>query len=205
MHIDEYPNNQRNNANQNKPGSKPRPKPNPTLKKPPEVHTKSFGRRVYESFFNFSDIGNFGENLVFRVLIPGVKRTIVETIESFFGVRGIYSNSRYYDEGVPFGTNRREYNNVTRMDNRRRSMSVYDFDEMEFENPLEAQDFFNDVNEYVDEYGILSLNDYYDFARKPPKSPQDTKYGWTDLSKARMEQTFDGTWIIKMPRPIPLD
>ena len=205
MNIDNYPSNQQNRQTQEQ--KKERPKALPAVKHAPTEVKPTMRRRIFDAFFNPSDMESMGDRLIFKVIIPGSKRIIAEMIGSFFGIRGAFSGARLFDPEDPWRNDGSKYSNISNRSNSasRLRSSVYDMTEAAYDYPEDAEDLLAALIEYMDANHIMSVNDYYDMARLEPKSPQDCKYGWTDIRRAHIETNFDGQYIVKMPRPLPLD
>lgn len=92
MEIDNYPSNSNFEL---KAPKKEKPKAEKIITgKAKKGNEKSFLRQVSDAFFDTEDIPDIKHYVVFEVMIPGAKRMILESIESFFGVRsGTFSSA----------------------------------------------------------------------------------------------------------------
>lgn len=143
--------------------------------------------------------------LIDDILIPGVKDLIANAINLgidaiFFGSgseqsfrksrtsqNGRVSYQKYYDQNT---RGRQRYSNH----DARRS----DADDILVETRREAQEILNELNCILEEYDQVSVGDLYDAAGMTTNFTM-YKYGWFNLSNARIRQVRDG-YLIIMPQ-----
>ena len=85
----------------------------------------------------------------------------------------------------------------------RRVRTGYDFDDIILDSRGEAEDVLSRMDELIDNYGIVSVADFYDLCGITG-SYTDNKYGWTDIRSAQVVRVRDG-YKIKLPRALPLN
>ena len=152
-------------------------------------------------FFS-EDIPDVKEYLIFEWLIPTIKDAFVEGVQSaidlaFYGkVRGRKRTTRssldsFYDYS---GRSKRARDAVTP-----RGRVSYDFDDIYLESNAEAEEVLDVLCDIVEEYGKVSVGDYYDALGITGNGPADRTYGWTDLRNARVSRSREGYTIV-LPR-----
>lgn len=173
-----------------------------------EIRTKKRSR--FAELFIKEDIGYVKKYVVSDVIIPAILDTIVNA-----GTNAL--NMIFYGEpkkGNSRGSSRLSrisYNKYydDRDDDRRdryrdRDRRDYNYDDIEFDNRGDAEEVLDRLFELIQEYKIVSINDYYDLVGKHGNFT-DEKYGWTDLRSAHVERTYGGRYFIKLPRAVPLN
>ena len=151
------------------------------------------------------DISNSVENSIDQVLIPKfmdlISDFLVDIIQRFFG-KGSSSRSgerRRSGYGDHYG--------------RERSVSTYserkvdgpfDYEEVVCDTKQEAVDVLDKVQDIIDRCDVASINDLYKAAKLELGPYTYGNYGWESLNGVKLRQTFDGGYIIRMPRPISL-
>lgn len=187
----------------------------PVLEKKPEevrVRKKSGVEKVMGNIIQ-EDVRNVKDYFLNDLLFPTVKRFIVDTIKNGIEML-IYGNSspRTSQGGRRSSTfTYRSYGSMydddRRYDHSRRSRSV-DYDEKIFDDYYEAKEKLTELEAALVRYNhILSVFDYEDITGLQTHSTH-MKYGWTDISEARIMPYRDADgdgWIIRMPKAMPLD
>jgi hypothetical protein len=167
---------------------------------------RTFAQSVAEAISGGSE--GVGGYILTEVLIPAAKSTIKEMITSamemvLFGEAG--SRGRDRDRG---GSSRVSYNKYYRGDEERKSRPAYkdkfDLDEIFFKNGAEAAEVLDEMCDILEEFGQVTVADYFDLAGIEATSWAHNKYGWEDLRKARCTHTRNGYAII-LPKAIELD
>lgn len=174
-----------------------------------EVRTrkKTAGKRLLKDFFN-EDIGSVGAYLINDVLVPAAKKTIVDLVENgismlVFGDTSHRSTSKSrLNERTSYT---RYYERESERSSRRREpvRARYDFEDAIFGMRGEAQDVLDGMIDILDKYDAVSIADMYELSGLR-SDYTDRKYGWTNLSAAKVVHTHDG-FLIDLPRPEVLD
>jgi hypothetical protein len=183
---------------------------------------KTLGARFKEMFFN--EGASFGEHLVENVVVPMVKDMMLsivvqvgdgfkQGVEGFlFGpdAQGRRTRSTSYTTGRPTvqynrfssSTVRRDIsspirsrNDVIRRSNRIRDVVV--------ETRDEGEDVIEELNAMIDSIGHCTVGDFYAAVGERTHST-DEEWGWTDLRDARVERIDHTEFLIRMPRPRPI-
>lgn len=167
---------------------------------------KSLGKKLEETFLSAS----FGEviaDCVTEVVVPSVKNMLYDAISGGFqmllwgeikggkdGRRGPYidyaGRSRYSTgsskrDDVPFKKAHRNIDNIY------------------FETRGDAYNVLDNLMAAVDKYGEVSVSDLNDLIGEPGEFT-DTKYGWTNLSRAEIKRYRNG-WLLVLPNVVPLE
>jgi hypothetical protein len=204
MEIDNYPSNQLNKT------AKPKkPKAEAIVPKgsTSKGSQKTFFDEAFDAFFDTQNIPDKKHYIIFEILIPGARRMVLDAIGSFFGVKGGTLNAAFKGNGNT------AYNKVTpgarvyaSPDPRK---ATYEYDDVHFEGPdfeqayQNAEDVLARMREDIAAYGMVSVNDYYDYAGVQGDSTGNN-WGWTDLRKARVEWAGE-YYVIRFPRILPLN
>ena len=156
---------------------------------------------------NSKDIGIYVLN---DVLIPYSKKLIWEIIANaismtLFGeeAKSISLMNKNRKKGANISYSK-YYEDDRREISRERSIrrSVYDFDDIVFEERGEAEYILMHMEDILEEYGMVKVSDMYDLANMTPANT-DYNYGWHNLNKASVSRR-GRDYIIDLPRAIPL-
>lgn len=163
---------------------------------------KSLGKRLGETFLS----ATFAEVIVDcanEVVVPAIKNMLYDAISGGFqmllwgeikkttdGRRGPYidyagrsRSSRRED--IPF---KKAHRNV---------------DDVYFETKADAYNVLDNLMAAVDKYGEVSVSDLNDLIGEAGEFT-DTKYGWTNLSRAEIKRFRNG-WLLVLPNVGPLE
>ena len=145
---------------------------------------------------------------IYDVLIPVVKETITSLIKGsidmlFYGeVRGS-RNSYNGKSGV--NASKVSYNSIydsrRELDYRRRVPDRYSYDDNEFDSKQDAEEVLFRMDEIVEQYGVVTVADFFDLIGVTGNGYTDQNYGWTSTRSASVERTRQGTYFIKLQRP----
>jgi hypothetical protein len=176
---------------------------------------KTIFNKMGEMFLG-DDAGNVGSFVLYDVLIPSLKSTVVEMIKTgaemlFFGeVKGSRTSRDSNRSRVSYGDyfkndrERRDSRDTRdRVINNRSGRLLYDFRSIEVENRGESEKVLSALVDLIDEYGEASVTDFYD-ALGMSSEYVDNRWGWTNLTNATIERTRGG-WYFNLPNPIQLD
>lgn len=143
------------------------------------------------------DVDNTKSYILDEILIPYIKKTVSDVINAIL----------FKGENKPHGStgSRVSYQNYYKNNDSqisRRASKAPIYDDVFVETKAEAEDILETLDEILDVYGTVSINDLYDVADLTGISTGDN-YGWDNLRNARILRAGNG-WIIKMPRLKPL-
>lgn len=165
------------------------------------IKKKSEFRRLADIFMP-EDVASVRDHIVHDVVIPKVKNVISETIDMLLygssgssskrSTAGKVSYRSYYDDKR---TRTRDPEEPVQ------TFSVYE--EVELDEYGDACEVMRLLEETVAEYGMVKVSDLYEYAGIRGIKNTHFKYGWMDISKAKIVP-YRGKYIIKMPRVMPL-
>lgn len=161
--------------------------------------------------------------LLWDVLIPAVKDTMVDLIKAFaegiFHSAGSGSRNQYvqrngqrsYVSYSSYGDGRRNsrYRYYDGPGERPRAQGSYnsraalDFDEVLYKKRSDAEKVMNAMARKTVECGMVSVADMYEYS-KLDSAYTDIEYGWYEIDGAYVDRVRDG-YVIRLPRPERLD
>lgn len=145
---------------------------------------------------------------ILGVIIPQVKKTVLEVIDVFLHPDG----KRTYRSGssasviswrTPYDSMYRN-DDVPLKDNKSYTASVLDYDLVEFDSAGEAEKILQAMEEIISHFGIISIADYYDLCGIDDASYTTNKYGWHSLTSARVVRIGTNRYKLKLPKAMPL-
>lgn len=169
---------------------------------------KSFKAKLKESLTG-SDVGSVGDYLVFQVLVPTVKNTLVSLITN--GAEMLLLG------GTPNTNDRRRSNQYVSYDSINRSRyytpaaprpnnSETHYHDISFESKDDAENVLYNMCDYIDTFRYVDVATYYNLGDRSATA-QDTKWGWRNLGgvKAVPSREEPGKWILSLPKVTYLD
>lgn len=163
------------------------------------VKKKTGLSKFFDSLIN--DLPKIKDHVLFDIIFPAGKKIISDTVDTILygktnggkakrpGAKVSYN--RYFDEPI------RERRPVAK--------SAFDLDEFEFESRGDAEEILESMRDQLARYGLVSVADLYDICGITPDNPCVHNYGWTDLRTAHTVSAYGGRYIIRFPKPYPLD
>lgn len=151
------------------------------------------------------DAHNLGTYLLQDVLIPALKNTIEDIVTK--GIRMFLRGDTGERRGGTSASKvsyRSYYEGDRRYAEPTRTRNAFDYDELIFQTRGDAELVLESMRDILDTYPVASVADFYELANVSNNNPQTHKYGWTDISSARVVSDRDG-YTIKMPRALPLN
>ena len=152
------------------------------------------------------DVDDVKRYVLMDVLIPTIKRTISDVVRNAVDMLlGVNTTPR---SSSPAGTRVSYRSYYDARDDRRESAALrprsvpYSYDDVVFDRYDDAAEVLLRMRELVSRFDAVSVADLFDMTGHAGNYT-DNKYGWTDLSDARVERVSDG-YIIRLPRPIVL-
>lgn len=170
---------------------------------------KTTGQKFKELFFS-DDVNNVGSYLVRDLLVPGIWDMILDLL---LMVRS-GSNRPGYSSGR-LGLRRNErtnYNSISQIgkvrsqnENRFRDVkstkSEFNLDNLLFRTRAEAEEVVRLMNEYIAEFGQVTVGYLYEIMGETSSQWTVETYGWTDLRDARISNVRNG-YLVTLPRPV---
>ena len=158
--------------------------------------------RKFADVFFPEDKETIMTHIIMDIVIPATKKAILNAVEIILNGETGYSKSKssasrvsyrdYYDRG----DERRSRNEV-------RVRNNFDYDDIVIETRGDAELVLDQLDDLIDRYGFARVLDLYDAVELTPPYTSN-KYGWTNLSTAKIVAVRDG-FVLKLPRALPLD
>lgn len=155
--------------------------------------------------FVHGDVANVKSYVFMDVLVPAIKKAISDIVTNgvdmiLYGETGKrdrrssskVSYARYYDD------------RDRRRDEPLRARTRFDFEDIVFDSKGDAEYVREEMNNVIDEYGFVTVADMYDMAGLDQPYTSN-KYGWSSIRSAESIRLRDGGYILKLPRPMPID
>lgn len=164
---------------------------------------KKSGMQKFADIFMPEDVGDIKSYIVTTVVIPAIKKTIMDAMDMLLygetgssrkaGSASKVSYRNFYDKGAD------------RRDSRPTRVSGFDYDNIIFAGRGDAEACLDAMFEIISTYGTVSVADLYDLADMPPTNNYMLdRYGWADLSGSTPVRVRDG-YTLKLPRAVPLN
>ena len=171
------------------------------------IKKKSEGRKILEMVFPSAG-SDLKTTLVGDVIIPMIKSGLWEAFN-----RVLYPNgdgpSRPSGWGGYAGGTRINYSGFSKPQARQHYIPAgstvgFDYDRIAFETRGDAEAVLMALDENIDAYGFATVGAFYEAAGVTTNNAQVEKFCWRSIGDAKVAQVGGG-WIIRMPRPMPLD
>lgn len=173
-------------------------------KKKSEIHK-------FADIFKAEDVGNVKDYIIYEYIIPNVRLAIsdilISTVQIFFGGGGSVGRSKR--SGL---TDRVSYKSYDKMYDRREKdrrpsyggrSDYYGTDDIILDSRAEAEEVIDSMNDVIEQYKHVTVADLCEFVGIR-SNYTDTKYGWTDLTKANVVRVRDG-YLLKLPKAYQVD
>lgn len=166
--------------------------------------------RTFSDIFLTQDVDSVKHYILTDVIIPKVKDVIhdigSEAWDSIWGIQGkshgntLASKVSYRDYYDKKRDNREpsRYSGGTYRDYQRTPIN-----DIVLDSRGEAEDVIERMYDIIATYGTVSVADLYELCGVSCNYT-DNRYGWTDIRNASVVRVREG-FLIKMPRPMPLD
>lgn len=171
---------------------------------------KSLGRQFSQTFFG-GDAHTAWHYMIFNVLIPAAKDTMVEAVSS--GIeRVVYGEHRPRRIGGPpylghvnyrgYSQNkeRPEIDLAHTMRTSRSSRARHSFDEVIIPSRQEAEEVIDRLYDLISSYETATVADLYELVGLA-SSHTDHTWGWTNLRGAAVERLRSGGYLLDLPDP----
>lgn len=169
------------------------------------VKKKSAFAKIKDMFIA-EDASKVGSYILVDVLVPSIKRAIVDIIKStadmVFGTTGSTksnSTTKYSYGGIPYVN----YSSPSKKPEQPVARSQYEIGDIIFANRADAEKVLSNLDELISVYGSASVADLCELVDKPYEFVAN-KYGWKDLHDAVPIMTSEG-YALRLPRSTPLE
>jgi hypothetical protein len=170
----------------------------------PIVQKRGLGKRFAEVFIG-ADAKSVWQYIAYDVLVPAAKDMVSDAVSS--GIErmlfGEGARSRGYNSGKGGFTSYNKMSGPNKPSMSNRGRARHDFKEIVLPTRPEAEDVLNSMYTILQEYGVVSVNDFYQIVGITG-SFADAKYGWTDMRGSRVERVRNG-YLIDLPAPEVLE
>lgn len=174
-----------------------------------KVKTKQSVKR----FFLEQDLKDIKEGVVKDVIRPKVQEMLynfvencMATIESSIQMM-IFGDVRRNPNARP--GDRVSYNQYSSA--KRISQSVtpsmntaFNCDDLSYETKGDAEAVLISMREHLAEYPFVTVAQLYEFSGLVSQNYTNNNYGWTDLEGVTVKRSFDGDYVIDLPRAKPV-
>ena len=169
------------------------------------VKKKSALSKIKDMFIA-EDANKVGNYILLDVLVPNIKRSIVDIIKSsadmIFGTTGTQkstSSTKYSYGGIPYVN----YSSPNKKPEPSIARSQYEIGDMVFTSRADAEKVLTSLDELISAYGSASVADLCELVNKPYEFVAN-KYGWKNLHDAVPIMTSDG-YVLRLPKSMPLE
>lgn len=187
-------------------------KPKPKFDKVVDGATLKKPGLLSEIFKNFieEDAVTVRSYVIKEVIKPGIKTVLANVINTsidmfFWGRGGKTANST---PGAKVSYNN-YYGQVAQQKpaiKQAPSTSSYFFADPEYDTRDKADTVLRNMREALAVYDNVSINDLYDLSGiTGTMRPNDNKYGWFDLTNAKVVRRPDGKYVIDFPNAVPIE
>lgn len=158
-------------------------------------------RKLTDTFIS-EDLSNVKSYIVMDILVPAVKKAVSDIVTNgidmiLYGETG-RSTKEKRRSNVDYVSYSR-YSDRDRDDRRSSRSSIgYTYDDIILDSRREAEEVLDKLYELLDQYGVVSVADYYDLVNVSGEYT-DNNYGWTHLRNAEIIRDRDG-YVIKLPK-----
>lgn len=163
---------------------------------------KKSGFTKFKDAMISEDAASVKSYIFLEVLVPSAKKAIQEIVDTI--LYGSDSGSRKKTTSrISYGSFYDERDSRPRRSSGKRG---FDYDDIIFKSKAAAEEALDSMDEIINHYGSVSVQDYYEIACIDPDEIPYTadRYGWTDLRNARAVSVRNGA-IIQLPKAFPLD
>lgn len=175
----------------------------PVVKGKVTLKQKTLSDRLMD-VFSWENVTDVFTNLYEDIIAPNIKDTLVDLIRNgaelmiYGDIRSGNSYKRNNQTRVSYGS----YYKNERKEFTSRNRSRHDFGQIIFEDRRDAAEALDTMLSYIEEYGEVTVADFYDLADITPEFTDDT-YGWENLRSARIVPVRGG-YMLELPKPKPL-
>jgi hypothetical protein len=170
-------------------------------------HKKSGFQKFVNTFIS-EDASNVKSYILLDVLLPAVKKAISDIVSNGTDMILYGESGRTKKSSTVSKVSYRNYYEKASDRNRpvvtQRSRSGFDYDNISFETRGDAEVVLNEMQNIIERYTFVSVEDLYDLADVPNDNYLASRYGWTNVANTQIVRTSDG-YILKLPRAVAFD
>lgn len=167
-----------------------------------KTRRKPLMRKLQDTFLS-DDVDSVRSYLIFDVVIPAIKDTISEVVSKGTDM-ALYGDIRPRNSKQPntkvsyasYYSSGRKESRKTSVDTKRR---FSDYEDVIFESRGEAEEVLSSMFDFLRDYKATTVADLYDLVGITGNGFTDNKYGWTDLTGAKVRRIRDG-YVLDLPK-----
>lgn len=140
------------------------------------------------------------------VLVPALKKMFVEFIDNTANSM-VYGRSSKPYKSATSNISYREYyppKNDYQPSWSSRADDIYSIGTVEVPDKQTAYEILDRMDAYINEYRFITVGYFMQMIKQQPRHT-DFNYGWSSVRSAEVTPGRGGTWIIKLPKVMPLD
>lgn len=163
-----------------------------------KTSTRSNNVRKVTNLFVSEDASNIKSYILMDVLVPTVKKAIVDTVEMIMYGESRSKRSNNQPNYVPYRSysdDRSSRNNIF--------SSRFDYDDIIFSSRGDAEYVLSNMMKIVKEYGMVTVADFYELSNVTAPYTA-ANYGWMGLRTAEVRRV-NGGYVLKLPTPMAID
>lgn len=173
------------------------------IKGPVKTKKKNDIQKLADVFIS-EDVENVKSYILMDVLVPAMKKAISDIVTNGVDMILYGEAGRSKRSSSASKVSYRSYYDRERDRRPSRNRAVYDHDDIILDSKGEAEEVLSKMDEVIDTYGVASVGDLYDLVGIDGNYT-DNKYGWTDIRSARSVRVKDGGYMLKLPKPLPIN
>ena len=172
-----------------------------------KVITRKNNVRKFTDVFVSEDVKNVKDYVLMDVLVPAIKKAISDIVTNgidmiLYGETGRTKRSTGVSY-VSYNKYSDRRDNYDRFAAGTRTRSGYSYDDIILESRNEAEEVLTRMDELIETYQVVSVADLYDLVGINCNYT-DNNYGWTNLRNAEAVRTRDGSYMLKLPKALPI-
>lgn len=161
-------------------------------------------RKFIEAFVS-EDFEKVKEYIIYDVALPTFKKFIDDMVSDgihmmLYGSPNKKSSKQSRTSYDRFYDDKDEYKS-----DMKQSKRGTDYRDLTFETRGDAEVVLRELKERIRKYRTATIADLFDAADISTDDWTANKYGWLDLESAEIIRTYDGWYMIKMPKAVPID
>lgn len=164
--------------------------------------------RKFADVFVPEDVDGVKTYILMDVIIPAIKKTIVDVVSDgismlMYGEHSSRGSSKSPASKISYN---KYYDDRDRRESRPRprANTSLDYEDIVFDSRGDAESVLSRMDELMEAYDVVSVGDLYELAGISTDNYTVNRYGWTNIRNADVVRIRDG-YVIKMPKPMPLD
>lgn len=170
------------------------------------VQRESIWKKVASSFF-MTDGKNIRDYMIDDLVVPLIKKGISGFVDLvlYGDVNRSNRNNGWWGNGVtrvgtPYNSIFQSSSSSQKPSANKKNSQTKGFQNLSFDFRADAENVLNKMKAEIEQFGLVSAGDMYDMADVSTDNFMLNKYGWTDLSNARVLRGADG-FMIDLPQP----